>query len=103
VKLGQVAGIMGSNWQTSDLWLAAYLRCRGHKILTVTCERGRVTMSFENVVALNETVRGFYDQTAAVEPLEYRAQIGQVRDMIGAVNRGEGGWNGSGNGNGKTG
>lgn len=89
--IGQTAKITigaESHWQTSDLWLGAYLRSQKYRIADAKKVAGRVVMFFSTDDGLQEVLRTYHNREAQIEPLNFKALLNEVRDLIGEIERG---------------
>lgn len=65
-----------TNYKTSHVPLAAYLKIKGAQIIKVTCEKRRGV--FEFAVTQREHIIEFNDGQAQVEPNEFAEKMSQL-------------------------
>lgn len=72
---------MMDGYQTSDFWLAAFLKASGMKIITIRRNCGRSTFVFEHHENREQLIRDFYnDGLVRVNALKNAAQ--DLKSMI---------------------
>lgn len=92
-----MATIVGQRWKTSDIRLGAYLRGLGYRVINAEKSSGRIVFDFEAKASLQDDMRKYHNREALVEPLNYMALVGELRDLVSQVQRGDtmGGKNGN--------
>jgi len=68
-------------YATSDLYLGAYLKSRGMKIIDKELEGRRVTFIFQDVPNREEVVQDFYNQG----PVNITDYVHAIQDIKGAI------------------
>ena len=72
-----------SNYSTTDLFLAAFLQTRGHRILQIRNRNGRGTFVFADTDALQQDILAWGNNLSIQIPV--RAFVNGVRDLKGLV------------------
>jgi hypothetical protein len=68
-------------YQTSDLYLASYLKARGMRIVDTLRDGRRTTFVFSDQTDRRDLVRSFYDD-GTVRVCDYKNALNDLRAMI---------------------
>lgn len=71
-----------SNYRTSDLYYAAYLRVAGVKFLEIVREGTRAVFVFENSEAIHDLKREYFNRTSKVVALNYADEIRSMKALL---------------------
>lgn len=77
-------------YETSDLWLSAYLLCKGCKLEGLTGPKNKRVFILVGDVEFTSLVSDYYARRALVDPRELRSRLSDLRDLI-AIGRTENG------------
>ncbi len=69
-------------WESSDLYLVAALRCRGHELLDIRQGERRATFILKDSPSLQEDVRAYFTRKLRLEALAYAASIKDTKAAI---------------------
>jgi hypothetical protein len=69
-------------WESSDLYLVAALRCRGHELLDIRKDGRRATFILKDSSGLRKDVRAFFTRQLHLEALAYAASIKDTKAAI---------------------
>ncbi len=69
-------------WESSDLYLVAALRCRGHELLDIRKGARRATFILKDSPSLQEDVRAYFTRKLHLEALAYAASIKDTKAAI---------------------
>ena len=69
-------------WESTDLYLVAALRCRGHELLEIRQGVRRATFLLEDSPTLQEDVRAYFTRKLHLEALAYAASIKDTKAAI---------------------
>jgi hypothetical protein len=72
----------GKRWESSDLYLVAALRCRGHELLEIRKGERRATFILKDSPSLQEDVRAYFTRKLRLEALAY---AGSIKDTKAAI------------------
>ena len=72
----------GGCWESSDLYLVAALRCRGHELLDIRKDGRRATFILKDSPGLRKDVRAFFTRQLHLEALAYAASIKDTKAAI---------------------
>ncbi len=78
-----------ARWETADLRLATFLRASGYKLVDAKKKDRVVMFEFNADDTLCSLVKQYHNRETRVEPLNYMAIMGELRDLIRQVDRGE--------------
>jgi len=65
-------------FETTDFYLACFLRCSGYELVDVQRQGRRSTFIFRDGPARPDDVMAFYKNARSIQPLEF---VGAIRDM----------------------
>ena len=69
-------------WESTDLYLVAALRCRGHELLEIRQGARRAAFLLEDSPTLQEDVRAYFTRKLHLEALAYAASIKDTKAAI---------------------
>ena len=69
-------------WESTDLYLVAALRCRGHELLDIRQGARRATFIMEDSPTLQEDVKAYFTRKLHLEALAYAASIKDTKAAI---------------------
>jgi len=69
-------------WESSNLYLVAALRCRGHELLDIRQGVRRATFVLKDSPGLQEDVRAYFTRRLHLEALAYAASIKDTKAAI---------------------
>jgi hypothetical protein len=69
-------------YETTDFYLACFLRCVGYELADVRGNSGRVTFAFRDRPERRETLMAFYNNEGSVRPLAF---VTAIRDLKAAI------------------
>ncbi len=69
-------------WETTDLYLVAALRCRGHQLLDIRPGARRATFLLEDSPALQEDIKAYFTRNLHLEAMAYAASIKDTKAAI---------------------
>jgi Domain of unknown function (DUF5659) len=82
---GQPAIAAPRTYETSDFYLACFLRCSGYELLDLRADGPRKVFVFQDRATRREDVIAFYGDATSVRPLAFAATI---KDMKGLLHNG---------------
>ena len=82
-------------YETSDFYLACFLRCSGYEFAGMRCQGRRCVFAYRDRPTRQRDVLAFYGDQAAVVPLRFVGAIKGMKAMLHNV-QGEGRWRGPG-------
>src|SRR3954447_24812881 len=82
-------------YETSDFYLACFLRCSGYELAGLRRDGGRCTSAYGARRPRQRDILAFYGDRAAVVPLRFVDAIKDIKAMLHNV-QGDGRWRGSG-------
>jgi hypothetical protein len=65
-------------YQTTDFYLACYLKCIGYDLVGIASQEKRLVFKFEDQPMRREAILAFYNNNGSVTPL---ALISAIRDL----------------------
>ena len=65
-------------FETTDFYLACFLRCTGYELADVRREGARSIFVFRDQAGRRDTIMDFYANRASVQPLAF---VGVIKDM----------------------
>lgn len=71
-----------TNYSTSDLYYAAFLRVAGVKFIGTTPKDGRVLFTFENSEGIHELKREYFSRSAKIGALDYADEVRSMKAMV---------------------
>lgn len=71
-----------TNYKTSDLYYAAFLRVAGVKFIETTRDGPRTIFVFESAEGIRDLKREYFNRTAKVGALDYADQVRSMKAMI---------------------
>jgi hypothetical protein len=72
----------GTRWESSDLYLVAALRCKGHELLDIRKGTRRSTFILLDSPGLQEDVKAYFTRKLHLEALAYAASIKDTKAAI---------------------
>jgi len=70
-----------TNYRTSDLYYAAYLRVAGIPLLEAAKEDRRVFFVFENIEGIQDLKKQYFNRTSKVPALTYADEIRSMKAL----------------------
>jgi hypothetical protein len=71
-----------NNFETTDFYLACYLRCDGFRLTGIRREGKRSVFQFEGRADRHDAMLAFYNNEGGVRPLSYSAAIKDFKALI---------------------
>lgn len=68
-------------YTTSDLYLAAFLKLKGHK-MTVEKNRNKAVFNFEKNESFSQNVNDYLNEVGSCEPLLYTNSIKNLKNLL---------------------
>ena len=82
-EMSQTAGtVAGSVFETTDFYLACYLRCAGYRLVGIRREGQRSVFRFEDRADRQDAMLAFFNNEGTVRPLAYSAAIKDLKALI---------------------
>lgn len=72
---------MNTKYTTSDLYLASFLKLKGHKI-SITKNKNKVSFEFDKDTELDNLVRQYLTESASCDPLLYTNSIKNLKNLL---------------------
>ena len=69
-------------FETTDFYLACFLRCKGYELSDVRPEGQRSVFVFSDAPNRRETVMSYYGNRATVRPSDFVASIKEMKSLI---------------------
>ena len=69
-------------FETTDFYLACYLRCDGFRLVGIRREGPRSVFRFENRAGRRDAMLAFFNNEGTVRPLAYSAAIKDLKALI---------------------
>ena len=69
-------------FETTDFYLACYLRCDGFRLVGIRREGPRCVFRFENRADRRDVTLAFFNNEGTVRPLAYSAAIKDLKALI---------------------
>jgi len=72
---------MNTKYTTSDLYLASFLKLKGHKI-SISKNKNKVSFEFDKDTELDNLVRQYLTESASCDPLLYTNSIKNLKNLL---------------------
>ena len=76
-----------TNYRTSDLYLAAYLKVSGVPFIEAQRSADRVYFVFENIEGLRDLKNGYYNRSLKVSALSFTDEIRTMKTLTHSLER----------------
>ena len=72
---------MNTKYTTSDLYLASFLKLKGHRI-SISKNKNKVSFEFDKDTELDNLVRQYLTESASCDPLLYTNSIKNLKNLL---------------------
>ncbi len=72
----------GSSFETTDFYLACYLRCAGFRLMGIRRHGARSVFQFEDQVDRPDLTLAFFNNEGSVRPLAYSTAIKDLKTLL---------------------
>lgn len=72
---------MKEKYVTTDLYLASFLKLKGHKI-SISKNKNRISFEFDKTIDLEDLVTQYLTETATCDPLLYTNSIKNLKNLL---------------------